>query len=307
MRIASKLVVMASLYNQVSRVRKNQIDWDAVRQQSQELNDSSMDRVVANVPKYTEVKKGQKYPVGKGGQLKMFHEHVWPKGYTPERMRGVVDATSGFISDNVGTDHSAHLANKVSETMARSTIPVDMLRTMTENASVSLDDDTDFGQFDHHAMEVGINPRVLGKTKNNKIWEDTSGTVASQITMHELGHLNDYLHEPDDFQQNDYNRSWYNADDGGLMASPALEGRAEGFRLATNRITRGMRRGNDARLNPSAGYRPEGFDEAGDQKRFSMNRILSFRHASGLDPYPRRVDKDKAPYDKTQLPGMEGF
>jgi hypothetical protein len=34
---------------------------------------------------------------------------------------------------------------------------------------------------------------------------------------------------------------------------------------------------------------------------------LSFRHASGLDPYPMRVEKDKAPYEKTQLPGMEGF
>lgn len=297
---------MASLYNQISRVRKNQIDWDAVKQQSRDLDNPSLDRVASNVPKYTEVKRGQAHPVGKGGQLKLFHEHVWPKGYTPERMKSVVDATSGFVNDNVGTDHSYHLANKITETMARSTVPAENLNLFAEHATASVDTDPDFGQFDHANMEIAINPKVLGKAKNRTLDQDSSGTVASQITMHELGHLNDYLHEPEDYSQNSWKESWYN-DNGGMMASPALEGRAEGFRLATTRITRGMRRGNDARLNPTAKYVAKGFEDPVAQTSFTLNRLKSFRHASGLDPYPSTTEPTKEPYKKTQLPGMEGF
>lgn len=295
-----------SWYNEVSRVPKKQIDWDAVKQQSDALDNSDVNRVVANVPKFTAVKEGQQHPVGKNGQMKLFHEHVWPKGYTPARLAGVVDATAGFVQDDVGTNHSGHLQNKIVETMARSTVPTDTLKTLAEYGSITVSNDTHEGEFDADDTSIRINPRVLGKT--HQFQPDPSGTVASQITMHELGHMNDYLSDYDDFWKNSNRQSWYSGS-GGLMASPALEGRAEGFKMATTRITRGMKRSNEARLGPTAGYTATDFKDTEAQGVFNLNRVKSFRHASGKDPFPHITETPASTEaaTPTPLPGMKKF
>lgn len=296
-----------SWYSEVSRTPRRQIDWDAVKSQSAELNNSTsrnLDTVVAHVPKYTPVKEGQQHPVGKHGQYKLFHEHVWPKGYTPDRLNAVVNATSGFVDDTIGTDHSAHLQNKITETMARSTVPVDTLKTFADFGAIEITDDTHEGEFDPDTTEVRINPNVLGK--QGSIHPDPSGTVASQMTMHELGHMNDYLSNSDEFWKNNDKRSWYSGS-GGLLASPALEGRAEGFRLATNRITRGMRRHNEAVMGPAAKYSSSGFTGP-ERGVFELNRVKSFRHASGQDPYPSKVAiTETSSAIQPTLPGMEKY
>jgi hypothetical protein len=296
-----------SWYSEVSNTPRSQIDWDAVKQQSEALNNSDINRVVSHVPKYTAVKEGQQHPVGKNGQMKLFHEHVWPKGYTPQRLKDVVNATAGFVQDDVGTDHSAHLQNKIVETMARSTVPTDTLKDLADYGTITVSRDTAEGEFDSENTEIRINPNTLGKDKN-KLNPDPTGTLSSQMTMHELGHLHDYLTSSDDFHKNDGRQSWYSGS-GGLMASPALEGRAEGFRMATNRITRGMKRGNEARLGPTAGYTPAEFKETGAREVFNLNRIKSFRHASGQDPLPRITETPATTetLEQPTLPSMEKY
>lgn len=295
-----------SWYNEVSKTPNSQIDWDAVKQQSDALSKPEANRVVAKVPKFTAVKEGQQHPMGKNGQFKLFHEHMWPKGFTPQRRDSVSNVLSGFVNDEVGTDHSAHLQNKVVETVARSTVPEQTLSDMAQHGSFSVSEDTSEGEFDSETVEARINPNVLGHP--SEFNRDGSGTVASQMTMHELGHMNDYLSDPDDFWNQNNKLSWYSGS-GGLLASPALEGRAEGFRLATTRITRGMRRGNDSRLNPTAGYSTEGFDDPVAQKVFNLNRVKSFRHASGLDPLPQVSEKpaETMPAEQPILPGMKKY
>lgn len=292
-----------SWYSYFSRTPKNQIDWEAIRTQSAELeNNSDLDRRVAHVPKITPVKEGQQYPVGKHGQLKLFHEHVWPNGFTPQRLNEVSEATRGFVTDEVGNAHSGHLQNKIVETMARSTVPVDTLRALADNGSIAVSYETGAGEFDAEDTSIRISPSVLGKYTDFD--RDGSGTVASQITMHELGHMNDYLSDYDDFYKNDEKRAHYKGD----FPSPALEGRAEGFRLATTRITRGMRRGNESRLGPTAKYEGSNFD-APSRAVFNLNRLKSFRHASGLDALPRITETPHAEehHEETPLPGMEKY
>ena len=297
-----------SWYSQISNTPRNQIDWDAVKQQSAELNGNSarsIDAIVAHVPKYTAVKEGQQHPVGKHGQLKLFHEHVWPKGYTPDRLNAVSEATAGFVNDSIGSDHSAHLQNKIVETMARSTVPTDTLRALADQGTIDITDETSEGEFDPDTSEVRINPRVLGS--KGTFHPDASGTVASQMTMHELGHLHDYASDYDDFWKNNDNRSWYSGS-GGLLASPALEGRAEGFRLATTRVTRGMRRYNEAIMGPTAKYSSSGFSGPA-RGVFNLNRLKSFRHASGLDPLPRITETPATAetLEQPTLPSMEKY
>lgn len=293
-----------SRFRDFSRVPGGQIDWDAVKQQSQALNDFEMNVRRANVPKITLVKEGQQHPVGKHGQLKLFHEHVWPKGYTPDRLKAVSEATAGFVNDSVGTDHSAHLQNKIVDTMARSTVPTDTLRALAEEGSIDITDDMTSGEFDPHTSEVRINPDVLGKPED--LYPDSSGTVASQLTLHELGHLYDYASDFDDFWKNHENTAWYSGS-GGFLASPALEGRAEGFRLATTRVTRGMRRHNSAIMGPVARYNSAEFSEP-SRTIFNLNRLKSFRHASGLDPYPRITETSQTEeQNHPVLPGMEPY
>jgi hypothetical protein len=297
-----------SWYSQISRTPRKQIDWEAVKQQSLELNATdgrNIDAIVAHVPKYTAVKEGQQHPVGKHGQLKLFHEHVWPKGYTPQRLNEVSEATAGFVNDDVGTDHSAHLQNKIVETMARSTVPTETLKDLASLGSINVSHDTTEGEFDADDVAIHINPRVLGSV--NDFHHDGSGTTASQITMHELGHMNDYLSDYDDFHKNNDNRSWYSGS-GGLLASPALEGRAEGFRLATTRVTRGMRRHNDALMNPTARYSSMGFSGPA-RGIFNLNRLKSFRHASGMDPLPHVTETPATAetLEQPTLPGMEKY
>lgn len=294
-----------SWYSEVTNAPRSQIDWDAVRTQSRELNTNrDLNTVVSHVPKITPVKEGQQHPVGKHGQLKLFHEHVWPKGYTPQRMNEVVDATAGFVQTDLTSNHAAHLQNKIVQTMARSTVPAETLKILADRASLNVTKDSDEGEYDADAMEIRINPKVLGTATS--IDRDGSGTVASQMTMHELGHLHDHLSDYNDFWKNNDRRDWYKNHQ--IMASPALEGRAEGFRLATNRITRGMRRWNQSILGPTAEYRSAGFSGPA-RGSFDINRLKSFRHASGQTPLPYITETpkiEKAP-EKTPLPGMERF
>lgn len=288
---------------------KRQIDWEEVRRRSSELGrKSEMNTRVANVPKYTAVKEGQQYPMGKRGQYKLFHEHVWPKGFTPQRRDEVSSATAGFINDEVGTDHSAHLQNKISESLFRSTIPSETLKALAEYGSINISEDTAHGEFDADTSEVRINPNVLGQPHDFR--KDGSGTVASQITIHELGHLNDFLSDYDKFWKNSDNRSWYSSDPrghGGDLASPALEGRAEGFRLANNRITRGMKRKNSYIGSPTAGYESKGFKDPISQSVFKNNRLKTFREQSGLSSLPVKETSKKTqkPAEQLRLPGID--
>lgn len=295
-----------SWLDDTSRTPRSQIDWDAVKQQSRELN-SGHDRVVSNVPKYTAVKEGQQHPVGKNGQLRLFHEHVWPKGYTPQRMQEVADVTAGMVNDDVGTNHSAHLQNKIVETMARSTVPVDTLRDMAHLSSIEISDGTGAGgSFNPDESLVTIDIDNLGK--KNSFKSDPSGTVASQATMHELGHLHDYMSDSEDFYRKMDKNEWYTGS-GGHMASPALEGRAEGFRLATTRITRGMRRTNEALMSPTSKYSVSGFRGPQARSAFEVNRLKSFRHASGQTslPYITETPATAETLEQPTLPGMEKY
>lgn len=291
-----------SRFRDFSKVPGGQIDWDAIKQESRALSDNEMDVRRANVPKITPVKEGQQHPVGKHGQLKLFHEHVWPKGYTPERMNQVADVTNDWIYDTIASDHSGHFKNKVMSSIARSTIPIQDIQSMSEYGHMALTENTDLGEFDMDDSLVMLNPNTaLGGRRS--ISKDPSGTMASQVTIHELGHLDDYMRDPDDFYKQEENRTPYSGD----FPSPGLEGRAEGYRLAHNRVTRGMQRFNRAIMRPTARYDVKGF-QGTSRKVFELNRLKSFRFASGLDPYPR-ITETPQPEERTHpvLPGMEPY
>ncbi len=295
-----------SWLDETPKVPRRQIDWDAVREQSQAL-ENGKDRIVANVPKYTTVKEGQQHPVGKHGQLKLFHEHVWPKGYTPQRLQQVIDEVGMSIGDDLGTDHSSHVQRKVEDTLARSTVPIETIRDILHVSPMEISEGTGAGgEFDPDDERISVDASTLGKPGD--FLSDISGTVTSQTVMHEMGHAHDYMSDPTDFYRQMDSNEWYSAH-GGHMASPVLEGRAEGFRLATNRITRGMKRKNEAMMSPTAKYVSSGFKSGQPRSLFQVNRLKAFRHASGQAPLPYITETPATGEPATQLPlpGMEKY
>lgn len=294
-----------SRFRDFSKVPGGQIDWDAVKQESRALNSIEMNVRRANVPKITLVKEGQQHPVGKHGQLKLFHEHVWPKGFTPQRLADVRDSRIGYVHDYVDTPHSNRVRNIVTDAIARSTIPSDDIDSMGYYGDITLTDEVDAGEFDPEEVEIRLNPNAIADKQNTKRLQDPSNVVANQTTIHELGHMDDYLSDFDDFEKN-HNRGAFYIETGGHV-SPALEGRAEGYKLAHTRVTRSMERRNYNLGSPSMTYKPMGFSGV-DRKVFELNRLKSFRHASGLDPYPRITETPQSE-ERTHpvLPGMEPY
>lgn len=286
---------------------KRQIDWEEVRRQSSELGrKSEMNTRVANVPKYTAVKEGQQYPMGKRGQYKLFHEHVWPKGFTPQRRDEVAAALQGNVEmdpslSDKQQDRYSQMYAHVYDSLARSTIPAEDIKTYSDNANIIIDPQIPgVGEFDSDLSEVRVNPKTL---RSN----DPSGVVASQSVVHELGHLHDFLSDEEKFFKNDRSRGPYKQGNDFAYPSPALEGRAEGFRLAHTRITRGMKRKNKILGKPLAGYEDKNFKDQVDRSNFLNNRLKTFREQSGLPSLPVKETSKKAQKSSEQLrlPGID--
>lgn len=273
---------------------------------------------VARVPKITTVKEGQEHPVGKHGQYKLFHEHVWPKGYTPERLRQVSDAqfqvtAGGFHPINTNNeyerDRDRAINNKigsalVNDHIARSTIPADDVKHLAENVSFWIGKDTPYPETNSFSLS--------GQTVNMALKSnDTSGDIQA-ITTHELGHAMDYLKDPSGVwakakeQRDDSFAHRYAGD---TTAHPMLEGAAEGYRLAHSRVTRGQK--NTGGDWTKWGYSPKGWVFRGQGDAFLRQRNETFKEATGhhfeepkdtgLSSYEGRKTKHPTLFDQCKI------
>jgi hypothetical protein len=258
---------------------------------------------VSNVPKITPVKEGQQHPVGKHGQYKLFHEHVWPKGYTPDRLKQVSDAqfqvsAGGFHDINTNNDASRDrdraINNKigsalVNDHIARSTIPIDDVKHLAKNVSFWLGQDKPYPETNSFSLS--------GQTVNMALKSnDTAGDIQA-VTTHELGHAMDYLKDPSGM----WNRVSESKKDplsyryaGGGEAEPISEGNAEGYRLAHARVTRGQKRtGGDW---TKWGYSAKGwvFPEMGS--RYLAARNTTFKQATGHH-FEEQLPEGWSPFD----------
>ena len=235
---------------------------------------------VAHAEKFTEVKEGQQHPVGKGGQLKLFHEHVWPKGYTPKRIeainnmhfdvtgspdfhpeyvREMSDPASGMRNFMLLQDKMIPAGDKiakslVTEGLARSTAPISDLKKLHRpngqlQVSVFKSDDNPSYVPVNHEIKLSIpdeEPYHSGMSQTGP-----TATNIQTTLMHEVGHALDFAQNPVQFLgenirvQKDPAGHTYNATTTnplGSLVMPRAEGVAEGYRLAHTRVTRGQKR-----------------------------------------------------------------
>jgi hypothetical protein len=251
---------------------------------------------VAKVPKITPVKEGQEHPVGKHGQYKLFHEHVWPKGYTPERLKQVNDAqfnvtATGFYPST--GDNSRAINNKigtsiVNDNIARSTIPIDEVKTLADNTSFYIGKNTPYPTMNSYSPS--------GQVINMALNEDTTAGDIQGIATHELGHALDYATEPQNMveasreERDNPELFTYQTD---YMTHPVVEGIAEGYRLAHSRVTRGQKRNNTDWT--SYGYDARNWKDPAQGLRFLNKRNETFKKATGKDldePVPMGFPKD---------------
>lgn len=280
------------------------VDWDEVRKQRGALESSQFDEIRANAPKITPVKEGQQYPVGKHGQYKLFHEHQWPKGYTPERLEQVRDATAGWVniaheSDDTGQEQ--RLRSQIPEHLARSTMPIENIRVLNENVGIEVNPHyrNAGGEYSSAFRQI-----TLG-THSGFRNEGHNKTVENQLLIHELGHAYDDLSDTTKYTDRNMN-SAYKSEHGTLFANPNLEGIAEGHRIALTRVTRSMQRHNW--LGAAAKYSEDQWVEPQDKAQFSLSRLKAFRFFSGQDPYPKKADVTETPKtEQPTLPGMEKY
>lgn len=222
----------------------------------------------AHVPKYTEVKEGQEHPVGKHGQLKLFHEHVWPKGYTPQRLKEVrenaplfmaVDADDELPSmDQINLDEQMN--NEYIDHVARSTIPIDHLKKMQDEGIIGSygaipgKDYRTSGSFNAAEREF----RVTSNSEyppDRRLFRNIFGTRKSEeasTLVHEMGHAYDFASNPIGFLVGNRRSNYL-----GSQASPSREGFAEGYRRRYSRATRAMKRNEIS--ESKSGYKEKGW------------------------------------------------
>jgi hypothetical protein len=262
---------------------------------------------VARVPKYTPVKEGQEHPTGKRGQLKLFHEHVWPKGYTPERMskinalqfditgtRSLVGKDQNdppMVSDYANARKVAH--SYVNENLAKSNIPISELE---KTASPERGDPLSFT-----VQHSSKNPSFSANSNRVTLNVDTNHTPADvqRSLVHEVGHAVDWAHSPDTMlsEFKEMRESPIDFLYGNIAAPPRAEGVAEGYAAAHSRITRGNKRvgGNTSQY----GYTPSGWFFPDMGETFTSARSDTFKRATG-QPFemPEPEEPKKAPKAK---------
>lgn len=306
-----------------------QIDWEEFGKQKNafETDDPEFSgSIQARVPKFTDVKPGQQHPVGKRGQGKLFHEHVWPKGFTPERRTEIGEAmpylrshTEDSENDPVwGAQSPQREKAFVYDTIARSTIDADELRAMTDYNNMEIHTGVNLpkGTAGEYHPE-GESPIYDGDgsgailLKNPKQNFDTyGGALTGKTLIHEIGHAVDEMNEPMEFDRNRDQNALYRGQNQFL---PASEGRAMGYQLAKFRATRSQARTMRQSEQNLQGYQPEHISDskysdnrvpAGES--FKSNRIKAFRVARGEKPYPEKVPmgKKETQYKQPELPGM---
>ena len=250
----------------------------------------------AHVPKYTLVKEGQKYPEGRNGQLKLFHEHVWPKGFTPERSNAIRGLQ--LTINTPGTDQ--HLPNKainsvaraiVENNLARSTVPIKDLEnvsTSARNTPISFDvrNSTEFSSFapSFNTIDFNINSNRTDADQNKDMF-------------HELGHAVDYANDPARMIKEGKPNLDHMYGKDGRLSLPISEGRAEGYSEAHARITRGQKRtGGDI---STLGYSPDGWFFPTTGEEFSTARAETFQKATGHHYEPPVEETKKLGTSKT--------
>jgi len=275
---------------------------------------------VANVPKITPVKEGQEYPLGKHGQYKLFHEHVWPRGYTPERLKQVNDLQFGMRASGYYPIHEDQLDftrkinNNIARTtingnIARSTIPIEDLQKIKE-FSEKYGNPTSFWVGYDRPYPEASEYSVGSKGISVAIAHDDQPVDLQATVTHELGHAlddatdsNTLFHHVMEMKEDPLAHAYGKM---GNLAHPVLEGTAEGYSIAHSRITRDQkRRGGE---NPVNGYSASGWLFPGQQEKFRQARRNAFAKATGRQLEPTPVEEPKKEYkDNPVLPGMERF
>ncbi len=307
-----------------------QIDWEKFQTQKNafETGDPEFSgSIKARVPKFSDVKPGQQHPVGKHGQGKLFHEHVWPKGYTPQRRAEIGEAmpylhshTEKSENDPVWGPQSPQREKAfVYDTIARSTMDADELRAMTDYNNMEIHTGVNLpkgiaGEY-HPGGESPISDNedsgaiLLKNPKQN--FDTYGGALTGKTLIHEIGHAMDEMSDPMDFDRNRDENAMYRGQNQFL---PAAEGRAMGYQLAKFRATRKQVRTMRQSESNLQGYQPEHITDSKysdnrvpARETFKSNRIKAFRVARGEEIYPEKapVSKKEPKYDQPRLPGME--
>jgi len=306
-----------------------QIDWEKFQTQKNafETGDPEFSgSIKARVPKFSDVKPGQQHPVGKHGQGKLFHEHVWPKGYTPQRRAEIGEAmpylhshTEKSENDPVWGPQSPQREKAfVYDTIARSTMDADELRAMTDYNNMEIHTGVNLpkgiaGEY-HPGGESPISDNedsgaiLLKNPKQN--FDTYGGALTGKTLIHEIGHAMDEMIDPMDFDRNRDENAMYRGQNQFL---PAAEGRAMGYQLAKFRATRKQVRTMRQSESNLQGYQPEHITDSKysdnrvpARETFKSNRIKAFRVARGEEIYPEKapVSKKEPKYDQPRLPGM---
>lgn len=253
----------------------------------------------ADVRKYTPVKEGQQHPVGKHGQLKLFHEHVWPKGYTPERLAQVREHAPPFLaldedshSDMSDIYDAERVENEYIDHMARSTVPIEDMQTMTSAGIVGEYDAhpkvEGTGAFSAHHRTFSVNaPSTY--SPDRKLFRDIFGTRKNEesgVLIHELGHAHDFAQDPR-FIFSGSKRPYHRE---GYVASPEKEGFAEGYKKKHNRATRAMKR--NERYERKSGYETNKWLTPDSREAFRNTRRGAFEGTLNSSSQYRWNDSD---------------
>lgn len=223
---------------------------------------------VAHVPKITLVKEGQEHPVGKHNQLKLFHEHVWPKGYTPERLAEVRNALPTVrVSEDLWDMAVPEAKAMVVGHLARSTAPIeDIQKVRDKNLKIDVMEQLASGHRGGFVTGKGI--RMLGTPTVPEGYSDPHNARKVQqanTLLHEMGHAVDWINHPDSLVNEPRTAPYLGKD---VKLKPVSEGRAEGYRIAHVRSTRAMRRAR--KMFP--GYINTGFTNPVSRNRFEAAR-----------------------------------
>ena len=234
----------------------------------------------ANVPKITPVKEGQEHPVGKHGQYKLFHEHVWPKGYTPERLADVRSNLPNVLNASYSGYTNNEATEMVAKHVARSTIPIEDLNAVSNRnidfrIGVPMDEGTggSFGTLPHaNRASINLGRKRKLKPDAEKIMPEVHGWIKTNqghALAHEIGHAVDFVKDPQRFVSE--GRTPYG--DAELPTKARAEGRAEAYRAYHHRATRAMRR---ARKKAPIGYTPDKFKNMGSGFMYKAERQVEY-------------------------------
>lgn len=275
---------------------------------------------VSHVPKITPVKEGQQYPLGKNGQYKLFHEHVWPRGYTPDRLKQVSDLQFGVtasgwwpIHDNT-KDNDRKINNNIAssiinDNIARSTIPIEDLRKI-KRLNGEEGNPTEFwiGNNRPYPETNSYNPG--SKKISIKTGRDDRPVDLQANLTHEIGHAVDDATNPERFfkDAHDLHTNTLDYAYGAEWAHPVLEGVAEGYSRAHSRITRDQSKWHRGK-EPDWGYSASGWFFPDAQEQFKQARSKTFMEATGrpMEPVVEKSTKPSKASDDDQpmLPGID--